>query len=115
MTFKLTLSDHQPKEEIVVPTTDLFQEYVKALSMKPKDNVYSLCTLSNGNIHRIIEHASPQAITDELCIQYLSSEGGDLPHYLLELHLKGLGDVGYIRPLIERDEYNKLRALNTAR
>ena len=112
MTFKLKLSDQQPKEEVLVPTTDLFEEYVRVLGTKPDDHVYDLCTLVDGNFHTIVKELSPQHLIDELVVEYLSSDDKNLPFYYLKLHLIG---TGYVLPLIPRHKYDELRVLNTPR
>ena len=112
MTFQLKLSDNKAKEEIEIPTTALFQEYVRAVSTKSDDHVYSLCTLTDGNFHSIAEELSAEQLIDELICEFLSSEDKKLPFYYVKLHLFG---TGYIQPLIPQDKYNELSALNAPR
>ena len=112
MTFQLKLSDKKAKEEIEIPTTALFQEYVRVLSTKPDDCVYSLCTLTDGSFHSIVEKLSAEKLIDELICEFLSSEDKRLPLYYLKLHLT---ETDYIQPLIPQDKYNELSALNASR
>ena len=105
MTFKLKLSDGTPKKEVQIPTTALFQEYVRVLGTKPDDHVYDLCTLVDGNFHTIVEKQSGEELIDELVCEFLLSDDKKLPFYYLKLHLIG---TGYVLPLIPRHKYTEL-------
>ena len=72
-------------KEIIVPTTDLFEAYIEAISSRNANRKYSVCTLENGNWHWIIENATPAEIVKEITVQYLCSGDAGLPFYYLRV------------------------------